>query len=215
VDGLIGPDVFRDYLVTLDYPGRELRLGPLPAIPNQSSKVASLSTTGDNTETPVSLADSAKDRYIAPEMKDWTPVFRSQHMLIVPTLINTSPVKLFLLDTGAAMSLLSPSAAKEVGKVSDFTGVELKGVNGVVRKVPAVGNVSMMFAQIKQTRRNMLILDTGGISRGAGVELSGIIGIPVLRELVLSIDYRDNLIHVTYDPKKGFHAHNDNGAPVN
>ena len=219
VDGLIGPDVFRDYLVTLDYPGREVRLGPLPRTPDeQVLKVVSLSTTGgrmDDQQTPVSIADSAKDRYVAPEMKDWTPVFRSQHMLIVPTLINTSPVKLFLLDTGSQISLLSPPAAKEVGQASDFTGMQLKGVNGVVRTVPAVGNVSMFFAHIKQTRRNMLILDTGGISRNAGVELSGIIGFPILRELVLSIDYRDNLIHVVYDPKKGLHAHNDNGVPVN
>jgi hypothetical protein len=112
------------------------------------------------------------------------------------------------------MSLLSPSAAKEVGQASDFTGLQMKGVNGTVRKVPAVGNVSMTFAQIRQTRRSMLILDTGGISRNVGAEMSGIIGIPILRELVLSIDYRDNLIHVVYDPKKGFHARNDNGAAL-
>jgi len=216
VDGLIGPDVFRDYLVTLDYPGRELRLGPLPAPPDrQGTKAASLSTAGDQAETPVSIADSARDRYIAPEMKDWTPVFRSQHMLIVPTLINTSPVKLFLLDTGSAMSLISPSAAKEVGQASDFTGAKLTGVNGAVRTVPAVGNVSMLIGPVKQTRRNMLILDTGGLTRSAGVEISGIIGFPILRELVISIDYRDNLVHFVYDPKKGFHAHNDNGLPVN
>jgi tetratricopeptide (TPR) repeat protein len=215
VDGLIGPDVFRDYLVTLDYPGREMRLGPLPKTPDQQvSKAISLSTSDDG-ETPVSFADSARDRYVAPEMKDWTPIFRSQHMLIVPTLVNNSPVKLFLLDTGSAMSLLSPSAAKEVGQASDFTGAQLRGVNGVVRTVPAVSNVSMMFAQIKQTRRNMLVLDTSGISRNVGAEMSGIIGFPILRELVISIDYRDNLIHVVYDPKKGLHAHNDNGAPVN
>jgi tetratricopeptide (TPR) repeat protein len=216
VDGLIGPDVFRDYLVTLDYPGRELRLGPLPTPPDQQgTKVASLSTSGDRTETPVSLADSARDRYIAPEMKDWTPVFRSEHMLIVPTLINTSPVKLFLLDTGSQYSLLSPSAAKEVGQASDFTGMQLTGVNGVVRTVPAVSNVSMLIGPVRQTRRNMLVLDTGGLSRNASVEISGIIGFPILRELVLSIDYRDNLVHFAYDPKKGFHAHNDNGDPVN
>ena len=50
------------------------------------------------------------------------------------------------------------------------------------------------------------------LTRSAGVEISGIIGFPILRELVLSIDYRDNLVHFVYDPKKGFHAHNDNGA---
>jgi hypothetical protein len=214
-DGLIGPDVFRDYLVTLDYPGREMRLSPLPHLPDQQMAKPIALSTSDDVETPLSFADRARDRYIAPEMKDWTPVFRSQHMLIVPTLVNTSPLKLFLLDTGSQMSLLSPSAAKEVGQASDFTGVQLQGVGGLVRKVPAVGNVSMTFAQIRQTRRNMLILDTSGLSRNVGAEISGIVGFPILRELVLSIDYRDNLIHLTYDPKKGFHAHNDNGAPIN
>jgi tetratricopeptide (TPR) repeat protein len=215
VDGLIGPDVFRDYLVTLDYPGREVRLGPLPRTPDeQVSKVISLSTS-ENVDTPLSYADTAKDRFVAPEMKGWAPVLRSQHMLIVPTFINSAPVKLFLLDTGAAMSILSPSTAKEVGQVSDFTNIQLQGVNGVVRKVPAVGNVSITFALIRQTRRNILILDTSAMSRSVGAEMSGIIGFPILRELVLSIDYRDNLIHVVYDPKKGFHAQNDNGAPVN
>jgi hypothetical protein len=29
----------------------------------------------------------------------------------------------------------------------------------------------------------------------------------MLRELVISIDYRDNLVKVVYDPKKGYHAH--------
>jgi hypothetical protein len=136
-------------------------------------------------------------------------------MLIVPTLLNTAPVKLFLLDTGSQISLVSPSAAKEIGQISDFTGVKLAGINGVIRKVPAVSNVSMLIGPVKQTRRNMLILDTSGPTRNAGVEISGIIGFPILRELVLSIDYRDNLVHFVYDPKKGFHAHNDNGAPVN
>ena len=43
------------------------------------------------------------------------------------------------------------------------------------------------------------------LSRGAGVEISGLIGFPTLRQLVISIDYRDNLVHVVYDPKKGYH----------
>jgi TonB family protein len=48
VDGLIGPDVFQDYQVTLDYPGREVRLGPLPKPPDeQTPKAISLSTTDD------------------------------------------------------------------------------------------------------------------------------------------------------------------------
>jgi hypothetical protein len=44
------------------------------------------------------------------------------------------------------------------------------------------------------------------LSRSAGVEISGLIGFPTLRELVISIDYRDNLVKVVYDPKKGIHG---------
>jgi hypothetical protein len=66
----------------------------------------------------------------------------------------------------------------------------------------------MTFAGINQTRRSMNIIDISGMSQNVGVEISGIIGFPILRELVVSIDYRDNLVHVAYDPKKGFHAHN-------
>jgi hypothetical protein len=49
--------------------------------------------------------------------------------------------------------------------------------------------------------------DTSSISRSIGVDISGFIGFPTLRELVVSIDYRDNLVHVVYDPTKGYHGH--------
>ena len=95
VDGLIGPDVFRNYLVTLDYPGFEMSLDPLPPRPG---------------------------------------------------------------------------------------------------------------ANISQVVNGMDSFDMSGISRSAGVDISGMIGFPFLSQLVISIDYRDSLVHVVYDPKKGFHA---------
>ena len=36
--------------------------------------------------------------------------------------------------------------------------------------------------------------------RTAGLVRSGFIGYPTLRELMLEIDYRDDLVHVTYKP---------------
>ncbi len=47
-------------------------------------------------------------------MRDWLRVFRTQHMLIVPTAIGKAPTKLFLMDTGASLNLISPDAAREV-----------------------------------------------------------------------------------------------------
>jgi hypothetical protein len=53
----------------------------------------------------------------------------------------------------------------------------------------------------------MSSFDSTLLSSDMGAELSGVIGFPTLRELVVSIDYRDNLVHVVYDPASGVHAH--------
>ena len=42
------------------------------------------------------------DRYIAPEMKDWTRVYRYGHELLLPVRIGEAKSRLFLVDTGAA-----------------------------------------------------------------------------------------------------------------
>jgi len=204
VDGLIGPDVFRDYLVTLDIPGREVRIGPLPKRPDEAAKTTSLNTS-DADETPMSIADSAKDRYIAPEMKDWTTVFRSAHFMIFPTMIGNAPLKLFMMDTGASRNMISPAAAREVTHVSGNSDVQIKGINGDVKKVLVADNVSVTFAGVRQITSGMDSFDSTMLTQVSGVEISGLIGFPTLRELVISIDYRDNLVHVVYDPKKGYH----------
>lgn len=208
MDGLIGPDVFQGFLVTIDVPGAEVRLGPLPKRPDETQAVNTYSLNTSDDEAKLSMADRAKDRYVAPEMKDWTPVFRSQHMLIVPTYIGNAPVKLFLLDTGAQKSMISPTAAREVTQLSGFTNSKVIGISGQVQNLLIADKVNITFAHVTQENRGLQSFDFGGISRSAGVDVSGIIGFPMLSELVISIDYRDNLIHVTYDPKKGHHARN-------
>jgi predicted aspartyl protease len=208
VDGLIGPDVFRDYLVTLDIPGREVRIGPLPKRPeDEAGTKTSLATSDSDSggEALVSEADRAKDRYIAPEMKSWTPVFRSQHFLIFPTLIGDAPGKLFVMDTGAGRGMISPAAAREVTHVSNDSDTHVKGISGKVQNLKEADHVSITFAGVRQITEGMQSYDTSSLTRAVGVEISGLIGFPTLRELVISIDYRDNLVHVVYDVNKGYH----------
>jgi hypothetical protein len=206
IDGLIGPDVFRDYLVTLDIPGREVRIGPLPKRPDQAATTTALATS-DVQETPVSFADKAQDPYVAPEMKDWTPIFRAGHYLIFPTKIGDAPLKLFMMDTGAQMGMITPAAAREVTHVSTDEQTHIRGLSGEVKNVLMADKVTIRFANVSQTLQGMASYDSTALAHAAGVEISGLIGFPTLRELIISIDYRDNLVHVVYDPKHGFHAH--------
>jgi hypothetical protein len=48
----------------------------------------------------------------------------------------------------------------------------------------------------------MTAIETTEASRWAGMAISGFIGYPTLREVVVSIDYRDNLVKVVYNPKR-------------
>ena len=199
LDGLIGADVFRSFLVTLDMPGHEMRLGSLPKRPDEAAETVSLGTGGDE-EAGLTFADRRKDRYVAPEMRDWTKVFRSGHFLIFPTSIGQAPVKLFVMDTGASTNLISPEAAREVTHVSSDDRMKVHGISGEVKNVYGTDRITIGFARVKQESYGMTAIDTSGISRSTGVELSGFIGWPILRELTVQIDYRDNLVHVTYTP---------------
>lgn len=124
-DGLIGADVFGSYLVDIDFPGMQLKLSPLPKRPEDAVAPRALNSEGgeqadaeqqDQAATASSIDHQAsslpvqlpKDRYIAPEMADWTKVFRFHHKLLVPTLVNDSPAAvLFILDSGAFGNILS------------------------------------------------------------------------------------------------------------
>jgi hypothetical protein len=80
-------------------------------------------------------------------------------------------------------------------------------VSGEVKKVQAADQVTITFGGVGQVIDRMDSYDSTALTDSSGVEISGLIGFPTLRELVISIDYRDNLVHLVYDPKKGHHAH--------
>ncbi len=211
MDGLMGPDMFRDFVVTLDFPARELRLGPLPKRPGEQGteaktlRAAEAEAGGD--EGRASGAERAEDRYTAPEMKDWTPVFRAGHWLIFPTRIGNAPVKLFAMDSGAASSMISPAAAREVTLVTPDRQTEVRGISGGVGRVSVADHVTLTFAGVRTETRGMTSFDSTVLSRAAGVEVSGFIGFETLSHLAISIDYRDNLVRVVYDPKMEMGAH--------
>jgi predicted aspartyl protease len=205
--GLVGADVFSNFIVTLDFPGRELRLSPLPKRPGDTQTTLALQTAGQETEEdsdggPLSIAQRARDRFIAPEMAKWTKFYRYGHDIILPTSIGKAPSKLFIVDTGAASTLISPEAASEVTHVGGAdSSMNLHGISGEVRGVRGTDDLIIAFAGVSQKQSGGLTsIDTSRFSQGSGVEISGFIGFPALSELVIQIDYRDNLANFLYTP---------------
>jgi tetratricopeptide (TPR) repeat protein len=225
-DGLIGANVFQAYLVSLNFREGKVKLDPLPKRPDETAPaVKSLDTEGgddskDRKEADQTFAAASStqaqhlphDRYIAPEMKSWTSVYRFGHYLLVPTGVNDLPTRsLFLLDTGAYRTSFSKSFAEQLGKL-DSSYMRVRGLSGSVKDVYSAKEATLQFGGLRQKNVGTITFDMTKLSQGAGTEISGILGFTMLSMLDLQIDYRDNLVNFNYDPTKlGLPDWNKNG----
>jgi tetratricopeptide (TPR) repeat protein len=174
-DGLIGTDVFSQFLVTLDFAVQKLRLNPLPGY--QSSD------------------EELHDRIISPDMRTFVPAYRFGHLLLVPTRVNESREVLFVLDTGSAKTLISYEMAEQVSKINPDARTRINGINGQVADVYQTGDLYLQFAGFRQKNLGMTAFNMWDQSRRLGTELSGFFGLPLLNLFTLTIDYRDGLVN--------------------
>ena len=201
-DGLIGGDVFSNFLLTLDFPGKSLKLDPLPPLPGVTASTETLTLATGADATTQTLDAAPRDRYIDPSMKDWTKIFRSGHDLIIPVQLNDGPWRLFIIDTGSSLNLISNEAAREVAKVSSGSSIQLYGLSGEVKKLYTTGPLTLVFGKMRQAASGMTAMDTGYLGEETGVEIAGFLGAPTLHQLTVKIDYRDDLVDFSFDPKR-------------
>jgi predicted aspartyl protease len=182
IDGLIGMDVFSDFLVTLDFPKRVLRLTPLP-----------------------NYADDGEphDRAISPELKGFTGVYRLGHSLLIPTRVSDSAPVLFIIDTGAGRTLIASDLARQATKVHrDDAHGSMKGLSGKVKEMYVTDALVLQFAGFRQNNLDMSSFDFSKLSRAHGIEVSGFLGLPLLNLFELTIDYRDGLVKFVYSGQR-------------
>ncbi len=119
------------------------------------------------------------------------PSYRVNHFLLVNGAVDGQPGQYFLLDTGASFSA-TPGAGDSgtpEGAELDVRGAEGR-VDGVFRALP----MRLAVGGQKLVDEKPVKLDLKALSRHEGVEISGIIGYPLLAKSVLTISYRDGLI---------------------
>src|SRR6185437_11169796 len=152
-DGLIGADVFENYHVKLDFPAHQMTLSQLPPIPGeQAEHGASLNASGVGNATPdASSADRTHgpatppaavhyvDRYIGPEMQLWSPFARVGHQIFIIGHLKDKKPRLFLLDSGSSVTILSIPAAESAGSVHSDTQDSLTGLSGRVANLYTEG----------------------------------------------------------------------------
>jgi predicted aspartyl protease len=214
-DGLIGGDVFSNFLVEIDFPKEKLRLSPLPKRPEESAPAVATAPEGSGAggDAPTGKAGSGpsapasppprrgpRDRYIAPEMQSYTQVYRFGHDLLVPTQLGEPTPRLFLLDTGSTVNMMSLAAAQELTKVHGNPNMHVQGLSGPVADVYRADKTVLQFGRLRQENQDVTTFDLSHLSDRVGTEISGILGFATLRLLEIRIDYRDGIVDFTYKP---------------
>jgi Tfp pilus assembly protein PilF len=215
-DGLIGADVFADFLVDLDFAHQKLRLKELPRRPDQAHEDLVLNAEGDHDDPDASASEKSRsnatqkpadhgpfDRYVAPEMKEYSTVLRYGHLLLIPTFVEQEKqARFFLLDSGDFTTQLSLSTAKAATKVHNEEEARVKGLNGEVNKVYNADKATLTFAHLRLPTEGILVLNLKGLSDDVGTEVGGILGFTLLRFLDIKVDYRDGLVWMDYQGPK-------------
>jgi hypothetical protein len=185
-DGFISTDIFERYLIDVDYPARKLKLTPLPALPTDPLTPEGFPADDDNA--------FAGDRFVAPELKDYSPVYRSKGYLLLPVMLNHKATHLFVLDTGIARTAISPDAAHEVSKARmNFTNPQPTSGGGTLQVYREPYNLQL--ANLSPTdAKGIVELDPTIMDHNIGFNIAGLIGFDVLHELEIHLDYRDGLV---------------------
>ena len=106
--------------------------------------------------------------------------------LVVPVDLDGALVP-FLLDTGAEVTFISQGWAERAGKRRDDKRVDVQHVDGR-RLVATVEPTSLTFAGVAATSRRFPEIDLSAISRLAGIELHGLLGLDMLARGRLTLD---------------------------
>jgi hypothetical protein len=177
IDGVIGANLFQQFIVRLDARRRSLELLPYPD------------------EAPWWQSQeqlwAGRDRSVPAGMEGLTPVCQAAHLLLVSAKLDKDASGYLILDTGAAFSSVSRQMAAPFDEPPDF---DISGPGGGPVAAFRAGAIRLRLAGRNLTDPHAVTLDFARLSNVHGVEISGLIGYPMLSRCTLTLDYRDGLI---------------------
>lgn len=159
-DGILGADVFADFLVTLDFPEQKILL----------------------------------ERREATAEEGFRPLQRQGHELLVRSRVNGREGLLLQIDSGANISLLDENVARRSALVTEDLYARVQGATGSASRVWRVDHAQVEVGGLRRSPRRLLAISFANQNSRRPVAIDGILGLPELRDLRLSIDYGRGLI---------------------
>jgi len=176
-EGIIGTDVLRDFLLTFDFPNNSLRI----------------EKHSESGAEPYSWDRASEAR------PGFTLLRLAEGKLLVPATINGRTISHFILDTGAARNLIDRKLGQSISKLTS-TRRKIQGVSGQVEEVLKSEELVLDFGGIRH-RESLMAVDLSEVSYALGVEVGGVIGCSVLRDLCVTVDYHNGMARFQREAK--------------
>jgi Aspartyl protease len=175
-DGIIGTEVFQEFLLRLDFWSRTLELVPFQDY-----------TPGECSSNPWIEHDAATG--IPPAS---TPAYHVGHLLALNAAVDRRQTGLFVLDTGSAYNTVSPEL---LGGRRGVSSSLVRGAQGSLDTQIATSAIEFqVFGGPTLNDRNVLALDLTQMSQKEGAKITGLLGYSALSRLTLSLNYRDGVV---------------------
>ncbi len=140
------------------------------------------------------------------------PFELSSNIIFLQVRVNGSEPLWFILDTGAAGSLLDTNRAKALGiKVSG--GGDIEGVGETSVAAGMAKNVSFSLPGVDFQARVVVVLPLSNLNRYIGHIVDGILGHDFFSRFVVEIDYVARIINV-YEPKSFQYSGTGDSIPL-
>ena len=110
-----------------------------------------------------------------------------RNLILIPVELENGTSCVFLLDTGAATSIVDTRVADKLN-ISIHGIAKMRGVGGDVDG-QQVRPQFLRIGTIRLERPNLISLPMSGVSSGLGREIDGLLGWDILRQYVVEIDY--------------------------
>lgn len=114
------------------------------------------------------------------------------NFFIIESRQDDGQVRRFLIDTGSSATLVSPEFAaavklKEKGKARRVARV--RGAHGAEAELEAVTLRKLWLGEVAVERVPALVYGFAELSHHLGLQVDGVVGFPIFRDLLLTLDY--------------------------
>ncbi|MSU23345.1 MAG: hypothetical protein EXS32_05910 [Opitutus sp.] len=122
------------------------------------------------------------------------------HLLVVDVKLDRAGPYHFLVDTGSTVTLLTPALAKRhAAKDAPPPGappVRVRSAEGETAELPPATLRRLELGEARFDDVAVLVYDCAPLSAHLGVKIDGVLGFPLFRETLLTLDYPHNRVLV-------------------